>query len=221
MRLLSTPLALTLAVASFSLAFIGCVDALPVGTTATNALPTPSASESFVTFVRPASSCDTGEYFIVVDEQGRFAGKSASGTQFSVPVVPGRHVFYAWSNVDFHLDLNPGIRHVAATTVNATAGTNEYVEMEVESPCRGNTVRFAMRAIGPSNAERWGELQKWLGSTQPVTVDRAEGQAELEAHPAHLQRNLEVGHESLGRSTEVRGREDRGEQLGLEDSTGL
>jgi hypothetical protein len=219
MRLLSTPLALTIVATSLAFAFVGCVDALPPGAVLASAPPAaPGPSEASVTFVRPESACDTGEYTVIVDDHGRFAADVAAGTQVTVPVVPGAHAFYAWSHVDVHVNIERAYNPVAATRVNAVAGRATYVSLEVESPCRSNRATFEMHQFAAAAAAD-KELEHWLGNTRAVTVDRAAGQARLEENPAHLAWRLELGQQRLRRVDEAEAAGARHAALQLEDSS--
>ena len=218
MRICSTTACLILAATCVGASLPACVDALPPGTTAASPLTGPTPDVAQVTFVRPVSSCDTGEYLVVVDEVGHLLAKMSPGTQVAATVSPGRHVVYAWSAVDVHLDSEPGFNPVGAVRVNAHRGETKYVAVEIDSPCRFNRVTFDLHVMG-EKSPRWSEMKEWLDKTSPVTVDLVAGQADLASRPAHLQRHLEFGARTLHRRDQNRLRDQRTAALRREDET--
>jgi hypothetical protein len=156
----------------------------------------PSATPTVV-FVRPESPCDTSDYSVVVDERGRFIGNVAAGTQVVVPVSPGRHVFYSWSDRDLRFDKLPEFNPVAATRVDAVGTETHYVALLVES--RGSVVSrcypyavVSMQPVTPGD-----ELQEWLQSTQLLVPNQEAGQLALRSNSALLQTHLELGRAKL------------------------
>jgi hypothetical protein len=184
--------ALSLAAAA---ALVGCADAIPPGTTPAASPVAPGGGDALVTFVRPESSCDTGEWAIVVDERGHFVANVSTQTQVSYVTTPGEHIFYAWSNDDVDVDINPNYNAVAAVRLNLVAGQSHYVAVEVTSPCSVRS-NFELHAVAGKGAG-WEDLEKWLTKAKPMTCDRAVGQSLLELHPRHLQRHLRLGHRKL------------------------
>ena len=205
MRTLTIPASLLLA--AFCLA--GCEEALPPATTASNVVPSPNPGEAMVTFLRPTSSCDAGEYVIVVDEHGRFVGNLAAGTQVSFPTHPGTHVFYAWSNVDLIVTRDPNFGAVAATRVKAHAGEDSYVFVASGRHSTGGCqARFVFELVAagslPNAAEGRADAIELVHETRPVTTDRVAGQIQIESRPAHLHYFLELGARNLERQEAAR-----------------
>jgi hypothetical protein len=173
----------------------GCADALPPGTRP-GALPvSPSAPESLITFVRPTSTCDTGEWAVIVDARGRFVANVPTNSQVAYVTRPGIHTFYAWSNDDIQMEINRNLNPVAVVVVEATPGQSQYVAVQVTAPCSVRS-NFEMRTVAGSGPA-WQDLEGWLKKAQPMTVDRAVGQALLNEEPIHLARHLELGREKL------------------------
>ena len=218
MRTRST--AATLVVASLGLGALvpACVDPLPPGTAVASTPTGASPDAALVTFVRAVSDCDTGEYAIITDTAGRYVGSLGPGTQFSARVAQGPHGFYAWSNVDLHVDMNRAFNDVAVVRLDAVRGESRFVKLEVQSPCRNNRSTFDMQVVAQTG-EMWKELEPLLTKTTPLTVDVAAGQAALDAQPAHLQRHLEFGSRKLRSYEQTRLRDERTAQLRKEDES--
>jgi len=212
----TTSASIALAVTTLALGLAGCADDLPAGTVRAASPTAAGPGEVLVTFVRPESSCDTGEYAVVVDEHGRFVANVVAGTNVSYSTTPGPHAFYAWSNVDLHIDKEQSFNPVAAVRVNVEGTEPQYVALEVATPC-GARANFDLHQVKRTSAA-WAEVQGWLASTTPVTVDRKAGQALLEARPAHLRNALEFGMAKLRRSHEADARRARYEATQREDS---
>ncbi len=188
---------LTLASLAAVATLVGCTDALPPGTTPAASPAAPGSGDALVNFVRPSSSCDTGEYAIVVDERGRFVANVPTNSQASVRVNPGPHLFFAWSNDDVQVEINRNVNPVAAVSVDAVAGQSHYVAVEVATPCSVRST-FELRAVAGTGGA-WADLEGWLAKAQPMTTDRAAGQARLDEEPVHLRRHMELGREKLVR----------------------
>ncbi len=202
MRVRSTPASFPAFALLLAASLAACADAIPPGTTPASAPAAPGPAEALVTFVRPVSTCDTGEWAVVVDEHGRFVGNVQTNTQVSFSTTPGPHVFYAWSNDDIAENINPNSNPIAAVRVGAVAGQSHYVSVEVATPCAVRST-FEMRAVA-GNTAAWGDLEEWLGKTQPMTVDRSVGQSLLDAEPDHLHRRLRLGQLKLALVEETR-----------------
>ena len=214
MRVLSTSASLSLA-ALLAASLAACADAIPPGTTPVAAPPSPGPTDALITFVRPVSVCDTGEWAVVVDDRGRFVGNVSTDTQISYATTPGDHVFYAWSNDDVDVDINPNFNPIAAVRLRAVAGQSHYVSVEVTSPCSVRSY-FEMHAVSGHSAG-WADLEEALGKTHPMSCDPAVGQSLLDAHPRHLQRRLRLGNRKLALLELTRGLS--GEQEVLLDET--
>jgi hypothetical protein len=226
MRTLSTSSLLALAVTSLAVSLVGCAEGLPPGTAFESAPPVAGPGEALVTFVRPVSTCDTGSYAVIVDDHGHFEGYLAAGTRIAVPVTPGTHAFYAWGNVDYHIDKEPSFNAVSAVRFKAVEGQDNYVALEVATPCVTGRTTFALRAplhismhAAHDQAGAGGDLDDMLASTKLVAVDRTAGQASLESRPAHLRAHLERGENALLRGDQERAREAQFQAIQREDAT--
>jgi len=200
MRIRSASALLTLA---FCLA--GCEEALPPGTTMASAMvaaQAPAADEAMITFYRPTSPCDAGEYAIVTDARGHFVGNVAPGTQVSFPTRPGTHTFYAWSSVDLIVDKDPNFTGVSAVRVHAPAGEPTAILLDTPKPC-GARLSFEMvwlSVLRHAADRRSGvdeEITDLQRTTSAVIVDRVAGQVALDSRPAHLRTFLALGDRRL------------------------
>jgi len=102
---------------------------------------------------------------------------------------------------------------VAAVRVRAMTETPAYVALIVR--VRQSTVtrcdRYGvvdMVGVGPGQ-RFWDDFQEWLSSTKPLVADYALGQALLDANPAMLQSDIELGRAKLARYDEIRARQKR------------
>jgi len=197
--------------AQLALVFAGCADALPPGTTPVAAAPVaPGPERALVTFVRPVSTCDTGEWAVVVDEHGQFVADIASGTRVYLETSPGVHHFYAWSSVPLE-SSDLGINPVGAVRVATRAGESAFVAVEYPQPCQSRSA-FELQGIS-ADGPRGGELREWLADTTAVSSDRAARQAALEASPVHLRRHIDLGEAKLRQLDEQRDRASRHAKL--------
>ncbi len=225
MRTLSAPSLLAVTVTSLAVSLAGCAESLPPGTSLASGPPAAGPGEALVTFVRPVSSCDTGEYAVVVDDRGRFVGNVATGTRIAVSVMPGLRAFYAWSNVDVHVDREPAFNPVSALRVNVANGQEQYVALEVAAPCNTRST-FSMRLPlmmgmhpAPGQVGAGGDVDDMLASTKLVTVDQAAGQVALDAKPAHLRAHLAQGEAALRRGEDTGAQAAQYRTIQKEDST--
>lgn len=188
--------------AAMAVLIAACGRDVPPAMSPAAALPSPGAGQASVVFVRPSTACDTSEYSIVVDEGGHFVGNVAPGTQTAVPVTPGVHVYYSWSNVDLRSEKDPAFNPVAATRVNALASETQYVALVVQmrgdsGVTRCNSRSFvSMQRVAP-HQEAWEDLQESLHGAQPLVPDQGAGQLALNTNPALLQTHLELGQSKL------------------------
>jgi hypothetical protein len=212
----STRISLVLLATCAAVALGACVDALPPGTSLADAPLAAAPGESLVTFVRPDSSCDRGEYAVIVDDHGRFVGNLGPGMQMQVPVAAGLHAFYGWGNVDYHIAKEPGFNAVNAVRVQATA--NEDVFVAVEVAC-GLNAGFDMYSVVRGQGA-WSDVERWLHATRRVSADRTAGQLALESKPIHLRANLELGARRLGNADADAARKARDEAFRKEDTDG-
>ena len=203
---MSLSMRLTHVLAASCLGFLlsGCAREVPPAMTPSASLLAPPAGQAAVVFVRPLSPCDTSEYSIVVDDHGRFVGNVAPGTQIVVPITPGTHVFYSWSNIDSRSEREPSFNPVMATRVDARGEGPQYValivQMQDSTVTRCNAYsHVSMHRVRPGQRDDtlWSDLQEWLRSTQPLVANQPAGQATLNANPALLQTHLELGHAKL------------------------
>jgi hypothetical protein len=177
-------------------------------------LSAPQPGDASVVFVRPESSCDGGDYSIVVDDHGRFVGNVAPGTRVSVPVRPGTHIFYAWSSLDLRVEKEPNFNPVAAVRVNAVPSQTEYVSL-TDSRHHFECNAWMSVEMTPQDVLS-SDLAGWLNSSKAVVADRGAGQAALNARPALLQTDLELGQAKLQRLDELHAREERRRALTAE-----
>jgi hypothetical protein len=192
---------------------LGCEREVPPAMAPAATLPPLSPGNASVVFVRPTSPCDTSDYSIIVDERGRFVGSTSPGSRAAVSVAPGTHVFYSWSNSDLRIDGLPEFNPVAAVRVSASAEAPSYIGLIVRE--RQSTVtrcdRYAvvdMFSVRPGR-RFWDELPEWLSSTKPLVADYREGQALLNANPAMLQSDLELGRAKLALLDDLWARQSR------------
>jgi hypothetical protein len=220
MRLLSSSALLPLLCLAGAALGVGCEEALPPGTTIAEKAPALQGREAVVTFVRPVSPCDTGEYAVVVDDHGRFVGNVAAGTRVSYATEPGRHVFYAWSNVELVVLSNPNFSAVAAVRADVRPGEPNYILMDSAKPCQGRlsleiaSVR-AMRDPAAGLAEVTGLLER----TTPVNSDVVAGQAALDSRRARVHFYMELGKMTLRRRDLAREEARRAAAFAKGDST--
>jgi hypothetical protein len=183
--------------AALALLLPGCGREIPPAMTlATSATPVDPGAATVV-FVRPLSPCDTSDYSIVADEAGHFVGNVAPGTQLAVPVSPGPHVYYAWSNRDLRVAREPNFNPVGAARVNARASEARYVALVVRTREASTSRCWRWAIVDLRSVPRDGpfadEVLSWTRSTKLLTADQASGQATLDADPLLLQSNLELG----------------------------
>jgi hypothetical protein len=187
----------------------GCETELPPATAPVAALAAPAPGQGSIVFVRPESQCDRSDYTIVADEQGNFVGNIGPGTRIAHPVTPGTHVFYSWSSYDLRIEKEPNFNTTGAVRVTVAPSETRYVTLLMYRPhyeCQDWPV-LEMNA-----ARRPGELvdvQGMVASTKPVGVDRAAGQALLDAKPNLLHTNLDHGRWKLLRLDDQNAREER------------
>jgi hypothetical protein len=147
---------------------------------------------------------------VVVDERGLFVANVAAGTQVVVPVPPGKHVFYSWSDRDLRSDKVPHFNPVAATRVDAAGAEPQYVALLVQT--RGSVVSrcypyavVSMHNVLPGDAMR-SELHEWLQSTEVLVPNRQAGQHALHADSGLLRAHLELGRAKLALLDELSAR---------------
>jgi hypothetical protein len=189
--------AVVLVVASAYGVLTGCEEALPPATTPAAGLPAIRGGEALITFVRPPSPCDTGEYAVIVDSQGRFVADVSSGTRVAVPAPAGSHVYYAWSNVNLMNARDPDfLGGVTALRVRTQPSEESFVL--VDTPACQYRFLPSLHQIG--NTPSWQrELKGFLDDTKPVQNDPVAGQREVDARPARLRAYLRLGHLALAK----------------------
>ena len=190
--------AAVLVVASTSASLTGCAEALPPATTPTAGLPPIRGGEALITFVRPSSPCDTGEYAVIVDSQGRFVADVSSGTRVAVPAPAGSHVYYAWSNVNLINARDPDFLG-GVTAVRVRTQPSEESFVLVDTPFCQYRFLPSLHQIA-SNPAAQRELKGFLEDTEPVQNDPIAGQREVDARPARLRSYLRLGHLALAKS---------------------
>jgi hypothetical protein len=187
----------------------GCETELPPATVPVAALAAPAPGQGSIVFVRPESQCDRSDYTIIADEQGNFVGNVVPGTRIAQPVSPGTHVFYSWSSYDLRIEKEPNFNTAGAVRVTVAPSETRYVSLTI---FRSHYDCTDWPIIEMHAARKPGELadvQSMVASTKPVGVDRAAGQALLDAKPNLLQTNLDHGRWKLARLDDQHAREER------------
>jgi hypothetical protein len=192
---------------------LGCSHELPpaMAPTAATSQTVPD-HEATIVMVRPESRCDTADYSIVVDDRGQFIGNLGPGTQLTVAMSPGTHVFYAWSNRDLRFEAHPEFNPVAAIRVNVAPLQTYHVALivhESTATSRGcNRYAFVDMVPVRANGPYCEDLQGWLKSTKPLAADGQAGQAMLAANSAMTQSYLDLGRAKLQQLDERRARRE-------------
>jgi hypothetical protein len=151
----------------------------------------PAAGMARVVFVRPESSCDTGTYPIIVDENGHFVAQIAQNSRAFVDFTAGAHTLYAWPSIDPRSDENnPDTDPVAVERVRLAPGTTRYIEIRIPRRSTMRCPRFTFFALEKMDDDD-EDLQVSLKETRPITADRAAGETALD--PALVQAHMENG----------------------------
>jgi len=140
----------------------------------------PPPSTGLVVFVRP-SSWGGGAYADILDENGRFVGRTSGGAHFATVATPGPHMYAIWGeNTDaVQVDVAPG--HIYFVEVGITPG---WV-----------TAQFHLYAITPKTPT-WGNRDEWVRSTKQMRVDPA-GQQLFAGRDADVAERLRRAREHL------------------------
>ena len=173
------------------------------------ALAAPAPGQGSVVFVRPTSQCDRADYTVLADDQGNFVGYVVPGTRIAYPVSPGTHVFYSWTaSISVSID-SPNFNAAGAVRVNVAPSETRYVTLSVYRAHYDCTSWPVVEMTAAHTPGQLADVQSRVASTKPVAVDRAAGQAALDAKPDLLQTNLEQGRLKLSRLDDARVREER------------
>ncbi|HEY4106463.1 MAG TPA: hypothetical protein VGM44_21330 [Polyangiaceae bacterium] len=177
-----------------SLPRVGVVLALGVlaaGCTATSqymhapSAPVPTIAPpnaAVVVFLRP-SHYGEGVLTTILDDRGAFMGDSIGGTEFSVILPPGPHVFLSWAE------------NTAPLQATLLPGRVYYVEV---SPRMGFwSTRVQLLAITP-RSESWKEVDEWMRECSQLVPDAAAGQAYLNGRAAGVAERIRRARERLG-----------------------
>jgi hypothetical protein len=187
----------------------GCEAELPPATARVPALAAPAPGQGSVVFVRPESQCDRSDYTILADDQGNFVGNVGPGTRIAQSVSPGTHIFYSWSSYDLRVEKEPNFNAAGAVRVTVAPSETRYVTVTMYRPhyeCQEWPVVEMHAAHKPGEL---ADVQSMVSSTKPVAVDRAAGQALLDAKPNLLQTNLDQGRWKLLKLDDQHAREER------------
>jgi len=140
----------------------------------------PPPNSGLVVFVRP-SSWGGGAYADILDESGKFVGRTSGGAHFATPVPAGQHMFAIWGeNTDaVQVDVAPG--HIYFVEVGITPG---FI-----------TAQFHLYAITPKTPT-WGNRDEWVRNTKQMRVDPA-GQALFAGRDADVAERLRRAREHL------------------------
>jgi hypothetical protein len=140
----------------------------------------PPPNSGMVLFVRP-SSWGGSAFADILDENGRFIGRTSGGAHFAVVVPPGPHMFAIWGeNTD-------------AVQVDVAPGRIYFVEVGITPGWI--TAQFHLYAITP-RASTWGKRDEWVGSTKQMRPDPA-GQALFAGRDADVAERLRRAREHL------------------------
>jgi hypothetical protein len=142
--------------------------------------PTPLApppNRALLVFLRP-SSFGGAIRFRVIDDQGRFLGDSLPSVHFAVPMDPGTHMIYAWSE------------NIAPLQANLAPNKTYYI---VARPHMGFwKARVSLTSLTPKS-EDWPKLKEWMQDSERRDVDFAAGQAYLDARKQDVVEKIAVG----------------------------
>jgi hypothetical protein len=172
---------------TFGLSAAGCVatskymiePSLPVPTVAP-----PNAA--VVVFVRP-SHYGQSVATTILDDHGFFMGDSIAGTEFSVALAPGPHLFLSWAE------------NTASLSASLLPGRVYYVEV---SPRMGWwSTRVQLIAVTPRSSN-WSEIKTWLSEATQLVPDTAAGQAYLNGRQADVAERIRRARERLGQFDE-------------------
>lgn len=185
-----------------------CIFTLAACTPATTRPPftQPSASTArdphvaTVVFLWASTSCDTGGYYTLAADDGKFIGNIAAGSQLAVPLAAGDHTLVGWNGSRAEDDDAASMVSVPVMHATLEAGRTYYVrlafgEWDDKGPRQmhmirtakrvcfriGNVMSTAMVALTPTS-EEWSELASLTSELQTTSSDAAAGQSWLDAN---------------------------------------
>lgn len=133
-----------------------------------------------VLFVRP-SAWGGNAYADIIDENGRFVGRTSGAAHFVAAVPPGPHLFAIWGeNTD-------------AVQVDVAPGKIYFVEVGITPGWIATRVH--LYAITP-RAPTWEKRDEWVRTTKQMRVDPA-GQALFNGREAEVAERVRRGREHL------------------------
>jgi hypothetical protein len=134
-----------------------------------------------VVFVRP-SHYGQSIATTILDDRGAFMGDSIAGTEFSVLLPPGPHLFLSWAE------------NTAPLTATLLPGRVYYVEV---SPRMGFwSTRVQLIAVTP-RSENWTEIKTWMSESTQLVPDVAAGQAYLNGRGEDVAERIRRARERL------------------------
>ena len=117
----------------------------------------PPPNTGLVIFVRP-SSWGGGAYADILDETGRFVGRTSGGAHFATVAAPGPHMFAIWGeNTD-------------AVQIDVAPGKIYFVEVGITPGWI--SAQFHLYAITP-RTPTWANRDEWIRNTKQMSVDPA------------------------------------------------
>jgi hypothetical protein len=158
-----------------------------------------------VVLIRPESQCDSSVYPIIVDESGHFVGQISQNSQATIEMSPGDHMLFAWPSVDARVEKYPSFDPVGVAPLHLQAGETSYVQVYIPLQHRGRTdcwriTTFGLRRLKSTDTD----LQGWLATTKPITIDQAAGEADIAKDPATVQAHITSGKRELERRKALR-----------------
>jgi hypothetical protein len=155
----------------------------------------PPEGEAAVVFLRRATACDYGSWFLVIDEHGHYVGDSMPGSTFAVTYPAGDHAFFAW-DPDAELDVEryPYLNQVGAVRAQLDAGRTYVVTVGTQqSPFgeRGRTCSpypWVHLKLVPLES-----VSGVLSETKTFVPDRAAGEAVIARDRALIERHVGMG----------------------------
>lgn len=134
-----------------------------------------------VVFVRP-SGWGGGAFADIIDENGRFVGRTSGEAHFATPVPPGPHLFAIWGeNTD-------------AVQVDVAPGKIYFVEVAITPGWL--SAQFHLYAITPTGPT-WEKRDEWVRNTRQMQPDVAGGQSLLAGREGDVAERLRRAREHL------------------------
>jgi len=155
-----------------------------------------------VVFLWPSTSCDTGGYYTLATDDGKFLGNIAAGTQLAVPLAAGDHTLLGWNGSRTEGDDAASMVSVPVLHATLEEARTYYVQLafgewDDKGPRQMHTVRTAKRvcfrignvmstamvALTPTS-DFWSELPALTSELPATSSDAVAGQSWLDANQA-------------------------------------